>query len=250
MAIGLPDDFRTPTFMHVERFPGQMTRGGVGSGYLPSINPPAGQTGFGFPPIGIPNIQGGSFNFAFPNLTMGPPIAFPGFGTGGSGGGITGITVVPNGGTPISGVDTVNFTGTGFVSVTSTGPTSVDVNYQDTGGGGGGSTTLEYGQITAVDQTPAGYTGTARWRYTVQRYVNGSASGSTVFAYNLFERNNTTATPSYGYSTSSAQLVTGTQYYFKNVPVNTWVCMEYTDDPTGSLLYWFSAPNPIDGTCT
>jgi len=250
MAIGEPDDFRTPTFLHVERFPGQMTRGGTGSGYLPSINPPSGESALAFPPFGIPGFQGGSFNFAFPQLNIGPPATFPGWsGLGGGGGGPTTITVIDDGTTTFPGVDTINFTGSALVSVTSTGPSSVDVNYQDTGGGGGGST-IEYGQITAVDQTPAGFTGTARWRYTVQPYVNGLSSGGTVFAYNLLEKNNTAATPSYGYATSAAQLVTGTQYYFKNVPVNTWISMESTDDPDGLVTYWFSAPNPIDGTCT
>jgi hypothetical protein len=247
MAIGLPDDFRTPTFMHVERFPGQMTRGGVGSGYLPSINPPAGQTGLGFPPIGIPNIQGGSFNFAFPNLTMGPPIAFPGFGTGGGGGGITGITVIPNSGTPIPGVDTINFTGTGFVSVNVTSPTSVDVDYQDTGGGGGGGTTLVYGKITAYTKTA----GIAKWTYTVTEYVVGVA-GASLTMYNLLEKSNT-STNAYGFTTTGAggDQISGTQLYVKPVPVDAWVRAESTSDPDGGTAkYWFSAPNPVDGTCT
>lgn len=249
MPIGDPNDFRTPTFMHVERFPGFSERGGVGSGFLPSFNPPAGASSLEFPNLNLPNIEGSSFNYSFPQMTINPPaIMTPPIegGAAGGGGGPTQITVV-DGNTPtvFTGIDTVVFDGAGLASVSNTGTGEVTVTIA---GAGTGNTTLEYGQITAI--LGKANPNTAFWTYRVQLYSGGSPSGSPITAYNLFEYGNTAAV-GYGMNVGlNGEAITGTSFSIAPVPVNTWVRVEDTNDPTGGASkYWFTAPNAITGVC-
>jgi len=246
MPIGDPNDFRTPTFMHVERFPGFSERGGVGSGFLPSFNPPAGASSLEFPNLNLPNIEGSSFNYSFPQMTINPPaIMTPPIGEGaaGGGGGPSQITVVDgNAPTVFSGIDTIVFDGAGLASVSNTGTGQVTVTIN---GGGGGGSTIEYGYITGYTKDP----NDPIWQYTVQKVANGTNSGSPVVAYNLLEISNTAAI-AYGISVNGAgHKITGTNFTFGPVPVDTYVRMEQTNDPLGANDYWFSAPNVISGSC-
>jgi hypothetical protein len=195
----------------------------------------------------------------------------------------TPLTVTGPGGTPsYSPVETIEFDGTAFSSLTLAGTTATIV--YDSGGAAPGTvtvgspsisysgidniqftgsplssvtnptpnvalvtlkSTILYGQITgAVKQTYA------QWLYTVTIYTAG-VSGSSVSAWNLLELDNDN-TSAYGYAVSAAggsTLITGTNYYIKLVPVGTWVRMEYVNHVTGTNAYYFSAPNMIDGGC-
>jgi hypothetical protein len=87
----------------------------------------------------------------------------------------------------------------------------------------------------------------AKWNYSVQTYSAG-VGGTGVSAYNLWEQNNT-GTTAYGYPVSDT-LILSTNYNIYNVPVGTWVSMEFTNAISGSSAYWFGAPNPIYGGCS
>jgi len=112
-----------------------------------------------------------------------------------------------------------------------------------TGGSGVGASTLLYGQVTNASKV----SGVARWDYSVQPYTAG-VGGTGVSAYNLWEKNNT-GTTAYGYPVSDTTIIS-TNYNIYNVPVGTWVSMEFTNAISGSSAYWFGAPNPIYGGCT
>lgn len=261
MPLGDDNDFRTSRWQVARRFPGLMERGGDGSAMIPSLNRPSGYSDLTFPPIGIPPLPGTTITLPGISITGGPegggifppivfpPITFPtipvGGGVGAAGTTITVETDLDGGGEPATytNIDTVRFTGTGLVSVTEDAGTAI-VNYA--AGGGTGGSTLVYGQITAAQKDPS----LAKWTYTVQPYDNGLVSGSPVTAFNLLERGNS-STSAYGYTvqTGTGDRVTGTNFFVKSVPVNAWVCMEYTEQVTGSTTYWFSAPNRIDGSC-
>jgi hypothetical protein len=239
MSLGETGDFRTEGFKQVLRFPGQGTRGGDGSAFLPSLTPPLQTSNSqpSFPMMTLPQMGRGSFTLpqlTFPSLPTIPPFT----PTGGGGLGSTGITVqdLVSGAPAFTGITTLTFNGN--VGVTNTTPGQADVVVGG-GGGGGGSTTLVYGYISAVSRpgTPA------IWSYTVVTTTSG-----TVTAYNLLEKANT-ASSAYGYVVTSGDRITGTNYYVRAVPTNTWVRMEYTSGVTGTPQYWFSAPNFISGTC-
>lgn len=252
MPLGDEADFRMLGFQQTMRFPPQDRLGGAGSPFPLNLTAPNGgsNAGFPFPPLTLPGIN---TNLTLPGVSLPPtlpPVVILPTGTGGAAANTVAVEdlVAPAG--PFT-VNTIQFTGTGLVSVTETPPGSgiAVVNYKDTGGGGGGSgnTTLLYGKITGSTRTA----GTkATWSYTVDVYTNGSVS-STVTAYNLLEKGNTTSV-AYGYTVTGANYdqITGTSYKIYAVPNNTWVRMEYTDQmnyPT--LEYWFSAPNFINGSC-
>lgn len=159
-----------------------------------------------------------------------------------------GITVTPAGGTgnvtiDASGVSSI-IAGSGIsISASGAGGTgNVTITNTSTNNG---ATTLIYGKITSAAKT----SGRAHWTYTVTPYISGTAQAS-VSAYNLLEESNT-STSAYGYTVTSASggiNITGTSFNIFPVPNNTWVAMEYTNF-SGSLNYWFSAPNYIKGTC-
>lgn len=250
MPLGDEEDFRSKGFQQVMRFPPQDRLGGTGSPFPLNLTQPNGGSNamLPFPPLTLPGIN---TNLNLPGVSLPPtlpPVIIQPTGTGAAPANTVVVQdlVTPAG--PFT-VNTIQFTGSGLVSVTETAPGSgvAIVNYQDTGGGGGGGTTLVYGKITASTRTA----GTAAiWNYTVDVYLNGSVS-STVTAYNLLEKGNTTAV-AYGYTVTGANYdqITGTSYKIYAVPNNTWVRMEYTDQmnyPT--LQYWFSAPNFINGAC-
>jgi hypothetical protein len=249
MPLGEEGDFRSETFVQVNRFPGQYFIGGAGSPFLPTFTAPSGQSQLSFLPTGVPNYGGTSINF--PGMWMdmqGPQVNFP----SGTGGGTTGGTNTINvdttddgTGNPASytGIDLIEFTGAGLVSVTNTTPGKAVVDY-----GGGGGASVDIGAITGSSYiTAAG--GGAAWQYTVAIYTSGSVS-STVTAYNTLERGNTTGT-CYGYSVSGSPYtqLTGTSFNVGPVPTGAYVLIVNSSGPTGSSLNWFTAPNVITGTC-
>lgn len=249
MPIGDPEDFRMSGFMQVLRFGPQDVIGGEGSAALFHSTKPYGSTNgqFPVPPLTFPGLQNPTFTL--PGITLPPtlpPVLIQPTGTGGAG--ATTITVedlaTPAG--PFTGIDTLQFDGTGVAVTNPPGSPNVALVTITAGGGGGGSTTLVYGQVTAVAK------GTyAEWTYTVQRYLAGAPNGAPVTAYNLLEYDNG-ATTAYGYTivgSGGYDQISGTSYYIREVPVGTWVRMEYTDAIDGTFTYWFSAPNRIDGGC-
>ena len=247
MALGDPQDFRMKLFAQTELFPAQDHVGGAGSAMLRSLTTPSGSTNMSkpTPPMTFPAMNFPGITFPGFNLPQQiPPIVIQA-GAGGTAG--TTITVQPLGGTAYTDINTIQFTGNGLVGVTNPSTGVALVEYQDTGGGGGG-TTLVYGQVTSSSRITGN---TAAWSYTIQPWKNGAAFGSTVTAKNLLEKANT-STNAYGYSVSESggDRVGSTSYYVYPVPTNTWVAMEYTNAfVTSGYQYWFSAPNPIAGSC-
>ena len=250
MPIGDPQDFRMKGFNQVEVFGAQDVIGGEGSAALYHSTKPYGSSNMQFPvpPLTFPNLQNPTITF--PTITL-PSIPPPVINIGGTG--ATAPTAINvNGtwttGTPgsiaLTNISTLNFIGTGLLSVSETPTGTAQIEYQDTGGTGGSS--LVYGKIKSVTRP----TGTiALWQYTVTIYTAGSA-GSDVTAYNLLEKENT-STSAYGITVTGGDRIggTATNYYVRSVPVNAWVRMELTSDVSGTSTYWFSAPNPITGTC-
>ena len=167
---------------------------------------------------------------------------------GGGGGGT--ISVVDSlTSTTYSNISTLNFSGSAFASVVESPTGTAIITNNDTGGGGGGGSTLEYGEIILATKLIATE---AIWAYSVKIWQNGSATGTTVTAYNTLERANT-STLAYGYTVSAAdgQSIPGTVYKVQPVPTGSFVVMEDTDAfSLAGTDYWFSAPNRIDGTCT
>ena len=242
MPIGDQGDFRMVGFRQVLRFGAQDVIGGEGSAALYHSTKPYGSTNgqFSVPPLTFPGLQNPTFTL--PSITlppMLPPVVIQPAGTGGTGTGT--ITVEdPSVPTTLSGIDTIQFTGTGLVGVTpGATPNIAVVEYQDTGGSGTG---LLYGQITSVLSKDATR---SIWSYQVTL-----TGGSVVTASNLLEYNNT-GTVAYGYTVTAGtgDVISGTSYSVRSVPTGTWVRLEQTSAITGSPVYWFSAPNYIDGTC-
>jgi len=242
MALGEDGDPRMVGFGHERRFNPQFVYGGEGSALISTELAPFGGSNAqpGFPPLTFPSF--GNPTFTFPGVTLPPalpPVVIQPSGTSGTA--TTTITVEdPSVPTSLSGIDTIQFTGTGLVQVTPGATANIAVvEYQDTGGSGGG---LLYGQITAILSKDATR---AIWNYEVTL-----SGGSVVTAYNLLEHNNT-GTLAYGYTVGAGtgDVISGTSYSVRSVPDGTWVRLEQTSAITGVLLYWFSAPNYIDGTC-
>lgn len=243
MAIGEEGDFRTLGFQQVVRFPAQDRLGGVGSPFPLSLTTPSGGVNMQSPvaPLNLPAL--GNTNITLPGVSLPPalpPVVIQPVSSGTAA--ATTITVedlaTPAG--PWTTIDTLRFDGAG-VSVTNPSP-NVALIYIP--GGGGGGTTAYYGVITAAAK------GTyAQWTYTVDVYTGGVA-GASVTAYNLLEWSNNNST-AYGYSITGAAYdkVFGTSYYVRSVPVGAAVRMEQVTDMTGSPVYYFSAPNRIDGGC-
>ena len=250
MPIGDQGDFRMVGFRQVLRFGAQDVIGGEGSAALYHSTKPYGSTNgqFPVPPLTFPSLQNPTFTL--PGITLPPtlpPVVIQPTGTGT--GAATTITVedIATPTPALSGIDTIQFTGSGLVSVTAGAtPNIAIVNYQDTGGGGGGGSTLVYGKISSSVKGA-----NAIWTYTVAIWAAGGPTGSSVTAYNLLEKNNT-ATVAYGYTVSGAgnNRITGTSFFVNAVPNGTDVRMEYTDTYAyPAKEYWFSAPNLIDGAC-
>jgi len=248
MALGQDGDFRMTGFRQVMRFGPQDYIGGPGTAMPETWAHPNGSTNsqFPIPPLTFPSL--GNPTFTLPGITLPPslpPVVIQPTGTGGT---TTTTITVEELGTPatFSGIDTIQSTGSGLVGVSAGAtPNIVVVDYQDTGGAGGGST-LVYGKITSSTKGA-----NAVWTYQVNIWSAGGATGTTVTAYNLLEKNNTgTVAYGYGVSGAGATQITGTSFYVYPVPNGTDVRMEYTDVyayPTKE--YWFSAPNLIDGAC-
>lgn len=250
MPIGDPEDFRMRGFSQVQVFGAQDVIGGDGSAALYHSTKPYGSSNIQppIPPLTFPNLQNPTITF--PGVTF-PSVLPPIVNIGGTGAAaptainVSGTWTVGAGGTiSLSNISTLNFVGTGLVSVSETPTGTARVEYQDTGGGGG--STLIYGKIKSVVR-PVATVGI--WEYTVTQYAGGAA-GADVTAYNLLERENTN-TVAYGITVTGGDRVggTATNYYVRSVPVNTWVRMEQTSALPGGTAYWFSAPNPITGTC-
>lgn len=243
MAIGDPGDFRTEGFKQVQRFPGLGSRGGSGSAFLPQFTPPAGSTSSGsiVPPLTLPQLGPSTFNFPAGSFNI-PSIQLPTINPFIPSAGTTTTTTltVGDGTTSYTGINTITVSGT--LSLSSTGATSVDIFGS---GGGGGGTSLKYAKITGSSKIVSTE---ARWSYTVVIYTAGIPAASSVTAYNLLEKENTSSS-AYGYAVTGGDQVTGTSYYVRAVPTNTWIRMEQTSDITGTPTYWFSAPNFMDGTC-
>lgn len=249
MALGDDNDFRMVGFRQVMRFPPQDVIGGSGSVASRDFTAPFGG-----------NLQqpgswstndlylGDNLNQFTTNLNANNNV-LNNFNLNLGGGGSTAITVVDDNGSPpvtYTPIDTLRFFGAG-VTVTSPGgsPTTVEIDIP--GGGGGGGTTLVYGKITNAVRIGT----VSKWTYTVQPYVGGSPSGGTVSAYNLLEVGNVAGT-AYGIGVGGANndQITGTNYFIGPAPNNAFVAMEQTADVDGTAgRYWFSAPNPITGTC-
>ena len=242
MALGQDGDFRMTGFLQVMRFGPQDYIGGPGTAMPETWAHPNGSTNsqFPIPPLTFPSL--GNPTFTLPGITLPPslpPVVIQPTGTGGT---TTTTITVEDLVTPatFSGIDTIQFTGSGLVGVSvGATPNIAVVEYQDTGGAGGG---LLYGQITSVGAKNATK---AIWSYTVTL-----SGGSVVTAYNLLERANT-GTVGYGYTVDAGtgDKITGTSYYIRSVPANTYVRLEQTSAVSGVLEYWFSAPNRIDGGC-
>lgn len=258
MPLGEEGDFRTQRWQVARRFPGLMERGGDGSPFLPSFNRPSGYSSIQIPPIGIPPIPNTTITLPGISITGGPdgsgiypPPVFPPITLGGGPGiGTNGPSTPPltvktdNDGddqeATYSNVGTIRFTGEGLVSVIENPTGTVIVDYS--GGGGQQQSPFEYGRITAATKV----TGVAKWNYTITR-----SNGTTFSANNLLEQGNTTAL-GYGYQITSGTdgvRIQGTNFTIRPVPQDVWVRAEFTGQVTGSLSYWFSAANRIDGTC-
>lgn len=250
MGIGEDKDFRMVGFQQVQLFEGQDHIGGVGSAMLEEVTGgPFGGSNFQNPSSPGTTIALGNNNFTFPGATL-PNVQPPVVNISGGGGTAipTPAVLVQGGlGTPIAvQVDTLSFTGSGLVNVTTSGGVAT-IEYENTGGPGG--STLKYGKITATAQPSATV---AIWNYTIAEYSAGAPNGITYSARNLLEWNNN-STAAYGYA-----IVAGTgnrlsttpssTFFISPVPVDTMVQLENTSavSPSG---YWFSAPNPITGSC-
>jgi hypothetical protein len=194
------------------------------------------------PLMTLPGLSTGTFTLptiSIPSFTT-PPIN-PFIPSAGTNTATTSITVIDGAGpTTYTGINTLEFTSA--FTLTPVGLNQITVDYL--GGGGGGGTTLYTGKITNAVQTA----GLAYWTYTVDIYTTAGAYSSTVTAYNLLEISNT-GTLAYGYAVTGGDRVTGTSYYIRSVPIDTWVRMELTGAITGSSNYYFSAPNVLSGTC-
>jgi hypothetical protein len=246
MGIGDDGDFRMVGFQQVPLFPGQDHIGGGTSPILYEANHPLGGSNVSPPTSQSTTIALGNNNFTFPGTTL-PNIPPPVIYVNAGGGATTPQLLVD--GSPLTAPESVSqitFVGSGLVGV-SVASGIATVEYQDTGGGGGGST-LVYGQITAATRTVGAIT---VWTYTVMRHVAGVPT-TAVTAFNLLELANST-TVSYGYSVIASgnfDQITGTSFFIKSVPVNTWVQMENTSAIPGfPTTFWFSAPNRVDGAC-
>lgn len=246
MPLGDNEDPITQRFKHVVQFPAQDMLGGTGSPFPRSLTPPFGG-GFQQPNSFSTNnfFQGGNTNL-FNNISGDNYVTYNNCNCDGSVGGGT-ITVSGFDGAttygPFPGITTLSFTGSAFVSVAETPAGTAVINHNDSGGSG---STITYGKVTAAVRIGA----LAKWTYTVQPYSAGSPSGSAVTAYNLLERSNA-AGLAYGITVTGTNndQISGTNYYVRPVPVDAYVAMESTSDVSGSTEYWFSAPNPITGTC-
>lgn len=243
MALGDDSDFRMVGFQHVLRFPPQDRIGGTGSPMRFQPTAPFGNTNLQFDTPPLVDLPSTTITFPGQNFPGDLNVILNMGQGGGTGGGTPTLITVEDLNTPQTypDIDTIEFVGAG-VTVSAGG--SANVVNVDIPGGAGGST-IVYGKITGGTKTA----GKAIWTYTVQLYSGGSASGSPVTAYNLFEKENTTTT-AYGYSVTGADgdQITGTSYFVRRVP-STWVSLEQTSDVTGSSQYWFAAPNRIDGAC-
>jgi hypothetical protein len=246
MAIGEDNDFRMRGFGHALRFPAQDIFGGPAStGGREWTYPfdPANQFPGSFPTASFsPNNNqyvttnnNNFFNFINNNNCNCP-------------GGLSGITVSDAiNSTSYPDITEIEFTGTGLIAVTPVSATKVSVEYDDTGGGG---SNIKYGKITgstARDGT------TARWNYDVTFYSGGNPTGGTTTnARNLLEENNA-AGLAYGYSIvggTAGRRISGTNFFISPIPTGTFVSLEQTSNVDGTTRYWFSAPNPLTGTCT
>lgn len=252
MPLGEEGDFRSETFVQVNRFPPQYFLGGEGSPFLPGFTAPSGQSQLSFGPTGVPNFGGSTINFPGSWFDMqGPQVNFPS-GTGGTTGSTNTINVdtTDDGtGNPASytSISLIKFTGSNLTAVTNPIAGEVLVDYSGVTSGG---STLEFGRITSATPTTASPGGGAAWSYTVQLYTSGTG-GSSVTARNILEMNNST-TMFYGYAvdpTSPYRTIQGSAFTLEQVPNNTFVMLISTTDLTGSSQYFFSAPNIITGTC-
>lgn len=283
MPIGDDQDFRMVGFRQVKLFDAQDHVGGSGSAMINQEMSPFGGSNVSPPSSTSTTLMLGDNNFTFPGTTLPnipPPVIYLG---GGGTGTSTPLTVTgPNGSPSLSPVETIEFDGTAFASLVLTGTTAT-VSYNGGGAAPGTITvskidvpatsfsgistvqftgapsisvtspsagvalvtlksTILYGQISGAVQQA-----TAIWHYTVTL----ASGGGSVTAFNLLEKENNT-TSAYGYavqSTGGFTLLTGTNFFIKQVPLNTWVRLEQTTEVTGTLSYWFSAPNMIDGGC-
>lgn len=253
MALGDDNDFRMVGFRQVMRFPPQDVIGGSGSVSGRDFTLPFGgnlQQPSSWPTNDL--FIGDNLNQFTTNLNAVNNV-LNNFNANTGASSPTVITVVDSnvGPTTYLNIDTLRFSGAG-VTVSSPGgfPNIVDLTIS--GGGGGGGTTLVYGKVTGAARIGT----VARWSYTVQPFVAGVASGATVTAYNLLEKGNA-AGIAYGIGVGGANndQITGTSYNVQPVPNDAFVAMENTNDvnsgqnPVGTAEYWFSAPNPITGTC-
>jgi hypothetical protein len=116
----------------------------------------------------------------------------------------------------------------------------------------GFSTTSVPGTVYGRIESAAKVSGKAQWNYTIKQATydgtswNVGASPLTTSGINLLEANNTT-TEAYGLGVLTPDGVTlddFTGFSVKQVPTDKIV--EVTTDGT---YFFFSAPNPIDGTC-
>jgi hypothetical protein len=137
-------------------------------------------------------------------------------------------------------VSQITFIGSGLVGVTVSGGVAT-VEYENTGGPGG--TSIEYGKITSSVQISATE---AKWNYTVQKFTGGTG-GTSVTAQNLLEEANTPSL-AYGYAVVTGNQISGTNFFVREVPTGTFVSLT-TTTAFGSSQIFFSAPNPIIGSC-
>jgi len=244
MPLGNDEDFRMVGFGHVQRFGPQDRFGGPETAALERWTVPSGSSNVQspVPPLTLPQL--GSSTFSLPAINL-PSFNIPSFNPmlpmTGTTTAATTFTVIDGAGpTTYTGIDTLEFTSA--FTLTPVGLNQITVDYL--GGGGGGGTTLYTGQITNAVQTA----GLAKWSYTVDIYTTAGAYSTTVTAYNLLEIENT-GTLAYGYAVTGGDRITGTSYYVRSVPLNTWVRMELTGAITGVSNYYFSAPNVLSGTC-
>lgn len=242
MALGEDADFRMKGFGHVLRFPPQDIFGGASSTgpreWTGNINPVNQFPGsFSTSQLGPINNQYGitnnQFNFNINNCDCQ------------GGGGITGITVSDAiNSTTYTDITEIEFTGTALNAVTPIATGVVSVDYV----AGGGGSTIKYGTITGS----TAITGTtARWNYDVTFYTGGTPTGGTTTdARNLLEENNG-ITVAYGYSVNTnGRRIAGTNFFIDPIPAGTFIALEQTSKVDGTTRYWFSAPNPITGTCS
>jgi|688.fasta_scaffold09312_15 hypothetical protein len=255
MALGEDGDFRMVGFRQIMRFPSQDILGGPGSVLGRDFTTPFGGNVQQPGSWSTNNFYGGDnfnqyVNNSFNTLNNINNVTNNyNCGECGGGSGTSTINVEGDDGTgtivTYPAISTVSFVGSALVNVLETPTGTAVVNYQDTGGGGGGST-IEYGEITSVTKLTSTV---AKWSYSVNKWSGGSATGTTVTAYNTLEKGNTSSL-AYGYSvsTTDGQTITGTAYKVDSVPVGAFVMFENSSD-LGSGN-WFSAPNRVSGTCT